>query len=108
MINHNHLLKKLLSNFCVEFLELFFPEVVTYLEKDSICFLDPALLSEMSTLEQDASQLVVQAKFRDQESFFLIYWDNQEQVSKILVSRYFIIFLICISNMAYRYILLLS
>jgi hypothetical protein len=35
-INHDRLFKQLLTTFFVEFLELFFPEVLSYLEQDSI------------------------------------------------------------------------
>ena len=81
MINHDRLLKELLSTFFVEFLELFFPEVVTHLEQDSISFLEPDLLSDITNQTRDGTKLVVQAKFRSQDSFFLIYWDNHQQAS---------------------------
>ena len=82
MINHDHLLKELLSTFFVEFLELFFPEVVTYLEPNSISFLEQASLKDVNNRKRDENNLVVKAKFREQESFFLIYWDNHEQASE--------------------------
>jgi len=81
-MNHDRLLKELFSTFFVEFLELFFPELVTYLEQDSISFLDQTLLSEMTTEEKNGSKLLVQAKFRGQDSLFLIYWENQAQAPK--------------------------
>lgn len=36
MIDHARLFKELLTTFFVEFLELFLPEVLAYLERDSI------------------------------------------------------------------------
>jgi hypothetical protein len=40
MIDHDRLFKELLSTFFIEFIELFFPNVMTYLEPDSVTFLD--------------------------------------------------------------------
>lgn len=36
MIDHDRLFKELISTFFVEFMELFFPEVLAYVERDSI------------------------------------------------------------------------
>lgn len=40
MTNHDQLFKELLTTFFVEFLELFFPSVLEYLNTDSIQFVD--------------------------------------------------------------------
>nr|WP_156114127.1 hypothetical protein [Myxosarcina sp. GI1] len=39
-ISHDQLFKELLTTFFVEFLELFFPQVLDYLDIDSISFED--------------------------------------------------------------------
>ncbi len=39
-INHDQLFKELLTTFFVEFLDLFFPSVLEYLDTDSIQFID--------------------------------------------------------------------
>ena len=40
MIDHDRLFKELLCTFFREFVEAFLPEVATYLEPDSLVFLD--------------------------------------------------------------------
>ncbi len=40
-INHDQLFKELLTTFFVEFIELFFPEVLEYLDLDSITWEHP-------------------------------------------------------------------
>lgn len=40
MIDHDRLFKELLTTFFVEFVELFLPEVSSYLERQSVKFLD--------------------------------------------------------------------
>jgi predicted transposase YdaD len=61
----------------VEFLELFFPQVITYLERESLEFLDKEIFTDVTAGEQYEADLVVKAKFREQESFFLIHVENQ-------------------------------
>lgn len=40
MIDHDRLFKELITTFFVEFLELFFPPVLTYLEQETLEFLN--------------------------------------------------------------------
>ena len=77
MIDHDRLFKELLSIFFVEFLELFFPQVIAYLEQDSLEFLDKELFTDVTAGEQYEADLVVKVRFREQESFFLIHVENQ-------------------------------
>lgn len=92
MIDHDRLFKELLTNFFVEFLELFLPKVAAHLERDSIEFLDKEVFTDVTAGEQYEADLVVKAKFREQESFFLIHLEhqaqNQAQFSKRMF-RYF-------------------
>jgi hypothetical protein len=39
-IDHDRLFKELISTFFVEFIELFFPQLMDYLDRDSVTFLD--------------------------------------------------------------------
>jgi Domain of unknown function (DUF4351)/Putative transposase, YhgA-like len=77
MIDHDRLFKELISTFFVEFLDLFIPEVLTYLEQDSITFLDKEIFTDITAGERYEADLIVKAKFRSQESFFLIHIENQ-------------------------------
>ena len=47
MIDHDQWFKQLNSTFFVEFLELFFPEVVAYMDTSSIEFLDKELFTDI-------------------------------------------------------------
>lgn len=79
MINHDRLFKELLSTFFVEFIELFFPQVLAYLEPDSVTFLDKEIFTDVTAGERHETDLVVKAKFRGQASFFLIHLENQSE-----------------------------
>ncbi len=77
MIDHDRLFKELLSTFFIEFIELFFPEVMTYLEPDSITFLDKEIFTDVTAGERYEADLLVQAKFQNRSSYFLIHVENQ-------------------------------
>jgi hypothetical protein len=88
MIDHDRLFKELLTTFFVEFLELFFPEVIAYLESDCLEFLDKEIFTDITAGEQYEADLVVKARFREQESFFLIHDALSRHVSgKKLLTR---------------------
>ncbi len=77
MIDHDRLFKELLSTFFIEFIELFFPEVMTYLEPDSITFLDKEVFTDVTAGERYEADLLVQARFQNRSSYFLIHIENQ-------------------------------
>lgn len=79
MIDHDRLFKELLSTFFWEFIELFFPAVATYLETDSITFLDKEVFTDVTAGERREVDLVVKARFRGQDSFFLVHVEQQSQ-----------------------------
>ena len=89
MIDHDRLFKELISTFFVEFLELFIPEILTYLERDSITFLDKEIFTDITAGERYEADLIVKAKFRSQESFFLIHIENQAQQQADFSKRMF-------------------
>ena len=89
MIDHDRLFKELISTFFVEFLELFIPEVLTYLNRDSITFLDKEIFTDITAEERYEADLIVKAKFRSQESFFLIHIENQAQQQTDFSKRMF-------------------
>jgi Putative transposase, YhgA-like len=76
LINHDKLFKELLTTFFVEFLELFVPGVVPYLDKTSITFLDKELFASEKRREAD---IVVSVRFKEMDSFFLIHTEAQAQ-----------------------------
>jgi len=77
MINHDRLFKELLSTFFPEFVELFLPDVAEYLEPNSIVFLSQEIFTDVTLGERYEADLVVQAKFREQQSLFIIHVEHQ-------------------------------
>ena len=76
-INHDRLFKELLTTFFVEFLDLFFPEVLGYLDTDSIHFVNTEVFSDLTQGEKSILDIVALAKFQEQDYSFLIHIENQ-------------------------------
>lgn len=76
-INHDQLFKQLLTTFFIEFLELFFPDILLYLEPDSLEFIDKELFTNITRGEKKVLDLVAKAKFQEQNYSFLIHLENQ-------------------------------
>ena len=89
MIDHDRLFKELLSTFFLDFLALFTPEVLDYLDPDSIAFLDKELFTDVTAGEKFETDLLVQAQFRNQPSFFLVHVENQSSSSSDFGKRMF-------------------
>ncbi len=89
MIDHDRLFKELLTTFFVEFLELFFPEVVGYIERDSLEFLDKEVFTDVTSGERYEADIIVKTRFQEQETFFLIHTENQAQYQGNFSQRMF-------------------
>ncbi|MGL5076671.1 MAG: Rpn family recombination-promoting nuclease/putative transposase, partial [Waterburya sp.] len=76
-INHDQLFKELLTTFFVEFLDLFFPSVLEYLDTDSIQFVDKELFTDLVLGEKNIMDIVALAKFQAQNYSFLVHVENQ-------------------------------
>jgi predicted transposase YdaD len=76
-INHDQLFKELLTTFFVEFLALFFPSVLEYLDTDSIQFVDKELFTDVAQGDKKIMDLVALAKFQAQDYSFLVHVENQ-------------------------------
>jgi hypothetical protein len=92
MIDHDQLFKELLTTFFTEFLELFFPQVRTYLDEDSLVFLDKEFFTDLVTGEKRAADIVVKARFLNRESFFIINVENQGEPETDFQQRVFFYF----------------
>ena len=77
MIDHDRLFKELLSTFLVEFIELFLPEMMAYLEPDSVIFLDKEVFTDVTAGDHYETDLLAQVQFKGKPSFFLIHIENQ-------------------------------
>ena len=76
-IDHDQLFKELLTTFFVEFLDLFFPSVLEYLDTDSIQFVDKEVFTDVVRGEKNILDLVALAKFQEQDYSFLVHLENQ-------------------------------
>ncbi|HBQ99129.1 MULTISPECIES: DUF4351 domain-containing protein [unclassified Roseofilum] len=92
MIDHDRLFKELLSTFFVEFLELFFPQVIDYIDTQSIILLDKEVFTDVTEGEKHESDLIAQVKFRGKPSYFLIHVEAQASSQKDFERRMFVYF----------------
>ena len=76
-MDHDRLFKELLTTFFVEFIELFFPELTAYLDRDSIEFLDKELFTDVTHGERHEADIVAKARFRGKDLGFLIHVEPQ-------------------------------
>ncbi len=88
-IDHDRLFKELLTTFFVEFLELFLPELLVYIERDSIEFLDKEVFTDVTAGVRYEADLIVKVKFRGQDTCFLIHVENQSYKQQDFDKRMF-------------------
>jgi Domain of unknown function (DUF4351) len=75
--SHDQLFKEVLGEFFPEFIELFFPQLAADLDRDSIEFLPVELFTDLIAGDAFETDLIVKAKFRGQESCFIIHVEHQ-------------------------------
>ena len=78
-IDHDGLFKQLLSAFFFQFLQLFFPELAAQIDPDSIVMMNKELTEKGRLGGKHIADLVVRAKLRDEDSFFIIHGENESQ-----------------------------
>lgn len=74
---HDILFKRLLTTFFVEFIELFFPEVLEYLDINSITFIQQEYYTNIRDSTNKRLDIIAQAKFQEQDYSFLIHIEPQ-------------------------------
>src|SRR5215831_5329128 len=89
MRDHDRLFKELISTFFVEFLDLFLPEVLAYLDARSIEFMDKEIFTDVTSGERLEPDLVVKVKFKGIPSFFIIHVENQASPERSFGRRLF-------------------
>ena len=77
MIDHDRLFKELISTFFVDFLDLFVPETLEYLDVNSLEFLDKEVFTDVTAGDHHEVDLVVKGKFQGQSACFLIHVEYQ-------------------------------
>jgi Domain of unknown function (DUF4351) len=88
-VSHDHLFKQVLGEFFPEFIELFFPQIAAYLDRDSIEFLPLELFADLLKGQALATDVIVKAKFQGQEAFFIIHIEHQANYYKGFDRRVF-------------------
>jgi predicted transposase YdaD len=76
-INHDRLFKELLNTFFMDFIELFLPEMALYIDSSSLQFLDKEIFSDVTAGDTHEVDLLVKAKFKGSESFFVVHVETQ-------------------------------
>ncbi|MBH8573057.1 Rpn family recombination-promoting nuclease/putative transposase [Nostocaceae cyanobacterium CENA369] len=89
MIDHDRLFKELLSTFFVEFLDLFLPQVVSQIDRDSIQFLPQEVFTDVTSGEKKEIDLLAQVRYQGQETCFLIHVENQSYTETAFAKRMF-------------------
>jgi hypothetical protein len=88
-IDHDAIFKQLLEEFFVEFLELFVPDALHLLDTSTLTFLDKEVFRDLLDPDRREADLVVQARFRDQPTTFIVHLEHQAQEDKVLHQRMF-------------------
>jgi hypothetical protein len=79
MTDHDHLFKELLTTFFVEFLELFFPDVLQYMDTNQIEFLDKELMTDAIGGKTYEADIVAKVAFKQHPAFFIVHMEHQAQ-----------------------------
>src|SRR6266404_8814927 len=88
-MDHDRLFKELLTTFFADFLDLFLPELSAYLDRTKIEFLDKEVFTDVTAGAKHEADLVAKARFRGQESFFLVHLEHQAQPQAEFSQRMF-------------------
>ena len=101
-MDHDGMFKQLLRTFFVDFLELFVPRVLEDLDQSSIEFIDKEIITDVAARERHEVDLLVKARFRGRESFFLIHWRRRRRRRRISRGGCFNTSPGCLSSISFR------
>jgi len=89
-MDHDRLFKELLSTFFVEFLDLFLPDVAAALNREAaIVPMDKEVFTDVTLGEKHEVDVLMKARFRDAEAFFLVHVENQATAQADFPKRMF-------------------
>jgi hypothetical protein len=89
MINHDRLSKELVTTHFIEFLELFYPQVASWIDPKSIIFLDKEIFTDVTSGERHEVDVVAKVRFRGQPAFFLVHIETQDRSEAAFSERMF-------------------
>ncbi|MGH9844874.1 MAG: hypothetical protein ACREEM_39660 [Blastocatellia bacterium] len=78
-MDHDQLFKELLRACFVDFLDLFLPQVLAYLDVNTIEFIEQESHSEITAHRKRSVDVLVKARFRGRMTCFLIHVEVQAQ-----------------------------
>ena len=88
-IDHDAIFQQLLGEFFVELLALFAPDALQMLDPSTLTFLDKEVFRDLLDPDRREADLVVQARFRDQPTTFIVHLEHQAQEDNVLHQRMF-------------------
>jgi hypothetical protein len=89
MIDHDRLFKELITTFFVEFLELFFPDMLRYMDTSKLAFLDKELVTDVTGGDAYEADIVAKAAFKQKPAFFIVHIEHQAQPKQDFDRRMF-------------------
>ena len=72
-----------------DFVELFLPEVLPYLDASSLHFLDKEVFTDVTAGKRYETDIIVEAKFLGQQACFLVHVEHQSETEKDFSKRMF-------------------
>src|ERR1041385_169918 len=92
MIDHDRLFKELLTTFFTDFVDLLLPEMSAYFAPDSVVFLEKEVFTDVTEGERHEADVVARARFRGEDSCFLVHVETQAQAQPGFARRMFLYF----------------
>lgn len=89
MVDHDHLFKELLGEFFPEFIDLFFPQIAIYLDRQSLEFQSQKIFADLTEGNTYEADVVVKARFLEQDSFFIVHLEHQGEFGQHFDRRMF-------------------
>lgn len=91
-IDHDRLFKELLTTFFSEFIDLFLPQVMAYLDPATLVAVDKEVFTDVTSGEKHEADIVMRAKFKGADTFFLVHVENQSSRDYSMGKRMFTYF----------------
>jgi len=88
-IDHDRLFKELISTFFIEFIELFFPEVLKYIDINSVSLLDKEIFTDVTAGDKYETDLIAKVKFLGEPSYFLVHIEAESGAKSKFNQRMF-------------------
>ncbi|BAZ85498.1 DUF4351 domain-containing protein [Dolichospermum compactum] len=88
-IDHDRLFKELISTFFIEFIELFFPEVLKYIDTNSVSLLDKEIFTDVTAGGKYETDLIAKVRFLGEPSYFLVHIEAESGAKSKFNQRMF-------------------